>query len=150
MTLWQIFMSCIPTQSRFICDTRGAGAGQLTVRIRGPKGKDIRKVHQLKKLCYICIHSAFLGFVKHPSSKYSQHNTVYRKIKGANLILVKWSPWKIICNSDFPNICQLDRSYDQNNKAMKAFILWIIILLLVIVRNSPSVFMNFSLVFRSI
>ncbi|XP_047736004.1 filamin-A [Hyalella azteca] len=24
-------------QSRFICDTRGAGAGQLTVRIRGPK-----------------------------------------------------------------------------------------------------------------
>ena len=28
-------------QSRFICDTRGAGAGQLTVRIRGPKGKKI-------------------------------------------------------------------------------------------------------------
>lgn len=28
-------------QSRFICDTRGAGAGQLTVRIRGPKGKYI-------------------------------------------------------------------------------------------------------------
>lgn len=26
-------------QSRFICDTRGAGAGQLTVRVRGPKGK---------------------------------------------------------------------------------------------------------------
>lgn len=25
-------------QSRFICETRGAGAGQLTVRIRGPKG----------------------------------------------------------------------------------------------------------------
>lgn len=25
-------------QSRFICDTKGAGAGQLTVRIRGPKG----------------------------------------------------------------------------------------------------------------
>ncbi|KAB7497586.1 Filamin-A [Armadillidium nasatum] len=25
-------------QSRFICDTRGAGAGQLTVKIRGPKG----------------------------------------------------------------------------------------------------------------
>ncbi len=24
---------------RFICDTRGAGAGQLTVRIRGPKGE---------------------------------------------------------------------------------------------------------------
>lgn len=24
--------------SRFIVDTRGAGAGQLTVRIRGPKG----------------------------------------------------------------------------------------------------------------
>lgn len=28
-------------QSRFICDTRGAGAGQLTVRIRGPKGNEI-------------------------------------------------------------------------------------------------------------
>jgi len=27
-------------QSRFICDTRGAGAGQLTVRVRGPKGKN--------------------------------------------------------------------------------------------------------------
>lgn len=26
-------------QSRFICDTRGAGAGQLTVRVRGPKGE---------------------------------------------------------------------------------------------------------------
>ncbi|OQR79827.1 hypothetical protein BIW11_05461, partial [Tropilaelaps mercedesae] len=25
-------------QSRFVCDTRGAGAGQLTVRVRGPKG----------------------------------------------------------------------------------------------------------------
>uniref|UniRef100_T1J4U2 Calponin-homology (CH) domain-containing protein n=1 Tax=Strigamia maritima TaxID=126957 RepID=T1J4U2_STRMM len=25
-------------QSRFICETRGAGAGQLTIRIRGPKG----------------------------------------------------------------------------------------------------------------
>ncbi|XP_022254060.1 filamin-B-like isoform X2 [Limulus polyphemus] len=25
-------------QGRFICDTRGAGAGQLTVRVRGPKG----------------------------------------------------------------------------------------------------------------
>lgn len=24
-------------QSRFICDTRGAGAGQLTVRVHGPK-----------------------------------------------------------------------------------------------------------------
>lgn len=28
-------------QSRFIVETRGAGAGQLTVRIRGPKGKAI-------------------------------------------------------------------------------------------------------------
>jgi filamin len=26
-------------KSRFICETKGAGAGQLTVRIRGPKGK---------------------------------------------------------------------------------------------------------------
>lgn len=28
-------------QSHFVCDTRGAGAGQLTVRIRGPKGMRI-------------------------------------------------------------------------------------------------------------
>ena len=27
-------------KSRFICETKGAGAGQLTVRIRGPKGLD--------------------------------------------------------------------------------------------------------------
>ncbi|VVC87916.1 unnamed protein product [Leptidea sinapis] len=27
-----------PSKSRFVCDTRGAGAGQLTVRVRGPKG----------------------------------------------------------------------------------------------------------------
>ncbi len=27
-------------ESKFVCDTRGAGAGQLTVRIRGPKGKE--------------------------------------------------------------------------------------------------------------
>ena len=26
-------------QSRFVVETRGAGAGQLTVRIRGPKGE---------------------------------------------------------------------------------------------------------------
>ena len=33
-------------QSRFICDTRGAGAGQLTVRIRGPKGNEtLSKYH---------------------------------------------------------------------------------------------------------
>ena len=25
-------------RSHFICETRGAGAGQLTVRVRGPKG----------------------------------------------------------------------------------------------------------------
>ena len=26
-------------QSRFVVETRGAGAGQLTVRVRGPKGQ---------------------------------------------------------------------------------------------------------------
>ena len=25
--------------SKFLCETKGAGAGQLTVRIRGPKGR---------------------------------------------------------------------------------------------------------------
>lgn len=30
-------------QSHFVCDTRGAGAGQLTVRIRGPKGKVLKR-----------------------------------------------------------------------------------------------------------
>ena len=33
-------------QSRFICDTRGAGAGQLTVRIRGPKGNETLSKYQ--------------------------------------------------------------------------------------------------------
>ena len=33
-------------QSRFICDTRGAGAGQLTVRIRGPKGNETLSRYQ--------------------------------------------------------------------------------------------------------
>ena len=28
--------------SKFVCETRGAGAGQLTVRIRGPKGKTLQ------------------------------------------------------------------------------------------------------------
>ena len=36
-------------QSRFICDTRGAGAGQLTVRIRGPKGE------RFGGLCFVLI-----------------------------------------------------------------------------------------------
>lgn len=36
-------------QSRFICDTRGAGAGQLTVRVRGPKGKVHLKMRKTKK-----------------------------------------------------------------------------------------------------
>jgi hypothetical protein len=30
-------------QSRFMCETKGAGAGQLTVRVRGPKGALSRK-----------------------------------------------------------------------------------------------------------
>lgn len=30
-------------QSRFLCDTRGAGAGQLTVRVRGPKGMKLAR-----------------------------------------------------------------------------------------------------------
>lgn len=34
-------------QSRFICDTRGAGAGQLTVRVRGPKGINTIKINVL-------------------------------------------------------------------------------------------------------
>lgn len=36
-------------KSKFICETRGAGAGQLTVRIRGPKGKYFlfNKLYQL-------------------------------------------------------------------------------------------------------
>lgn len=36
-------------QSRFLCDTRGAGAGQLTVRVRGPKGAfrvEMQREHQ--------------------------------------------------------------------------------------------------------
>ena len=40
-------------QSRFLCDTRGAGAGQLTVRVRGPKGRVIQ-YYQLAALgCFL-------------------------------------------------------------------------------------------------
>ena len=28
-------------KSHFICETKGAGAGQLTVRVRGPKGENL-------------------------------------------------------------------------------------------------------------
>lgn len=38
-------------QSRFVCDTRGAGAGQLTVRIRGPKGERHFRFHL--ELCWL-------------------------------------------------------------------------------------------------
>lgn len=44
-------------QSRFICDTRGAGAGQLTVRIRGPKGvlEKLYILFKLKNICHLTI-----------------------------------------------------------------------------------------------
>lgn len=46
-------------QSRFICDTRGAGAGQLTVRVRGPKGAfrvEMQRESQKDRtiLCKVC------------------------------------------------------------------------------------------------
>lgn len=44
-------------ESKFVCDTRGAGAGQLTVRIRGPKGSSI-----LFSLVYFRISSIFMSF----------------------------------------------------------------------------------------
>lgn len=48
-------------QSRFICDTRGAGAGQLTVRVRGPKGAfrvEMQRESQKDRtiLCKVKIH----------------------------------------------------------------------------------------------
>jgi len=44
-------------QSRFICDTRGAGAGQLTVRIRGPKGK----INLVFQFCFSPFPTKILG-----------------------------------------------------------------------------------------
>ena len=48
-------------QSRFVVETRGAGAGQLTVRIRGPKGEFRLVLHlsvglkyQLRHILYLC------------------------------------------------------------------------------------------------
>ena len=60
-------------QSRFICDTRGAGAGQLTVRIRGPKGKfpDIilvlffRKWLWIGRCLQIYINVQYLSLLNH-------------------------------------------------------------------------------------
>lgn len=48
-------------QSRFICDTRGAGAGQLTVRVRGPKGAfrvEMQRESQKDRtiLCKVCFY----------------------------------------------------------------------------------------------
>lgn len=37
-------------QSRFLCDTRGAGAGQLTVRVRGPKGNGATNARLITQL----------------------------------------------------------------------------------------------------
>lgn len=49
-------------QSRFLCDTRGAGAGQLTVRVRGPKGILIIPCYRLtvwRKFCNNFSHSKY-------------------------------------------------------------------------------------------
>ncbi len=45
-------------QSRFLCDTRGAGAGQLTVRVRGPKGGlsyTFSKKNLVAVLCHLSV-----------------------------------------------------------------------------------------------
>lgn len=52
-------------QSRFICDTRGAGAGQLTVRVRGPKGAfrvEMQRESQKDRtiLCKVSFHNSGL------------------------------------------------------------------------------------------
>lgn len=54
-------------QSRFICDTRGAGAGQLTVRVRGPKGAfrvEMQRESQKDRtiLCKVYYNSIFCYF----------------------------------------------------------------------------------------
>lgn len=43
-------------QSRFLCDTRGAGAGQLTVRVRGPKGKTDYPFKKCVEYCTIDLY----------------------------------------------------------------------------------------------
>lgn len=54
-------------ESKFLCDTRGAGAGQLTVRIRGPKGNNNREKiyftpkNKCKKISKNIKYSLFLG-----------------------------------------------------------------------------------------
>ena len=54
-------------QSRFICDTRGAGAGQLTVRIRGPKGKEFIAIHTSSP-AYGYVIKSLLLYTAHPFS----------------------------------------------------------------------------------
>lgn len=59
-------------QSRFICDTRGAGAGQLTVRVRGPKGAfrvEMQRESQ-KDRTILCKVSRSNKFIKHSSEFY--------------------------------------------------------------------------------
>ena len=91
-------------QSRFICDTRGAGAGQLTVRIRGPKGKTCYIAVLLNILFFphfiICIFIncvfSFLGAFRVEMQRESQKDrTILCKYEptepGDYRIEVKWS-----------------------------------------------------------
>ena len=51
-------------QSRFLCDTRGAGAGKLTVRVRGPKGNvTFLKVGYLFIAVYISLCWKYTNFM---------------------------------------------------------------------------------------
>lgn len=49
-------------QSRFICDTRGAGAGQLTVRVRGPKGDNQFSIKLA--IISVCVYVYIFFFLK--------------------------------------------------------------------------------------
>lgn len=93
-------------QSRFICDTRGAGAGQLTVRVRGPKGAfrvEMQRESQKDRTILCKVHTSF-GFYNHKilfANSY-KYNFQYDPTEpGDYRVEVKWAG-DLVPGSPFP------------------------------------------------
>ena len=58
-------------QSRFIVETKGAGAGQLTVRIRGPKGRFTCFEYTELLRIRSCLCNVFSKGIRGPKNRFS-------------------------------------------------------------------------------
>lgn len=74
-------------ESKFVCDTRGAGAGQLTVRIRGPKGQHIFMVFDL-----------IIYFISFNENKGAFKVDMQRKDEKDRSIICKYDPLEVMKN----------------------------------------------------